>query len=170
MGGHYTRFLHEFVTCCAMRGFGKVCKTETLSSYLSVAMESFLLLVYINGYNEWRKTYGVPGDESSVTDDSTVSSDTTGSVRTGQKSGLRYTSEAKGAKKYRGWSNEGLCMYNKIVKKLQLQRRQNITGKLFEDNLLRVFMGTRDNEDEDDNGVDALNLLEEYMMENSVPV
>jgi len=61
-----------------------------------------------------------------------------------QGSSIYYTTkEAKGAtRKYRGWYNERLCTYKEIVKKWKSQCRQHISGKRFQDGLLKEMTMT----------------------------
>jgi hypothetical protein len=86
--------------------------SNNLSDYMKVTLEAFLVLTYVNGYAGWKEEMDRQQESSTegeVSDISNVSS-------------RLYTDKARGTGKYKGWSKEGIILYNRVVEDIQKQR------------------------------------------------
>ena len=75
------------------------------------------------------------GDVSTISEDSRRS-----------KEGALFTNEARGSSKYEGWNSEGYILYNRVFGVLELQRRDQRSGKRFEESLRRMFQSRNNGE------------------------
>jgi hypothetical protein len=135
-------------------------KTELVSKYLSAGLEAFLVVAYLNGYDKWllecisegpvsTNTEEGSADLSSVTHSASTGNSgtrdhtarTVSSVVTPHSTGQpRFTAAAMGAGKHKGWSDEGIILYQKVAVLLGEQRKdRNLLG--FERDLMERFRG-----------------------------
>lgn len=127
----YKRFLLLFAECFSGGGSVAARNNESfknLGEYMTVTVEAFAIVLYINNYWKWTKMHWRDGDVSTISEDSRRS-----------KEGALFTNEARGSSKYEGWSREGYILYNRVFGILELQRRHPRSGKRFEESLRKMF-------------------------------
>jgi hypothetical protein len=127
----YKWFLLLFAECFSGGGSVAARNNESfknLSEYMTVTVEAFAIVLYTNNYWKWTKLHWRDGDVSTISEDSRRS-----------KEGALFTNEARGSSKYEGWSSEGYILYNRVFGVLELQRRDQRSGKRFEESLRRMF-------------------------------
>ena len=116
----HATFLYQFAkTVMRADAFKKFSNTWLLSAYMSTCLEAYAVLTYVNNYKYWKeeasRTTPAGGSVSEVTEPS--SSD--GSLRL-------YTATTRGTGKFKGWSDDGIELYNRIEGKLRSQRNDPI--------------------------------------------
>ena len=158
-GDHYRRFCEHFLQCAIpMKDWNWESRKRKISSIVTVSLEAFAVTTYLNGYDVWNQRYKQEGVETGD-DMSAISGSTSKSAES-----FRFTRESKGAKKYAGWSNEGMILYNELV--VVLGRQRNRAGCSFEKDLLGLLMvkqKSRRNADGDSVVPGASNELEKLM-------
>jgi hypothetical protein len=116
--------------------FKKNSKLRPLTEYMGVCLEAFLVLTYHNSYqawmDEWHRSKGTRG-QPALSDLSDA---------TGDSSKKHYTADARGRGKYKGWTDEGIDLYNRICEVL-VRQRSDPDPKLaqFEKELMDLFSG-----------------------------
>jgi hypothetical protein len=96
--------------------FKKYSSTRPLSQYMSVSLEGFLVITYYNSYlawkDEWHQLRGTraPALSEDLSD------------ATGDSSKKQYTANARGKGKYKGWTDDGIDLYNQICEVIEKQR------------------------------------------------
>ena len=114
---------------------------HAFSGYLWISLECFLVIAYVNGYDKWmwECKFGPPkkknrkrkkdDDDEDAEDAGTTSSGTTSSgdsdtspTTTPTAGRTRFTEDALGAGKYKGWKKGGICLYNMVHDVLKEQR------------------------------------------------
>jgi hypothetical protein len=116
--------------------FKKNSGLRPLTEYMGVCLEAFLVLTYHNSYqawmDEWHRSKGTRGQPalSDLSDG------------TGDSSKKQYTANARGRGKYKGWTDEGIDLYNRICEVL-VRQRSDPDPKLaiFEKDLMDLFSG-----------------------------
>ena len=58
------------------------------------------------------------------------------SLSTDDSTAFRFTSSARGSRKYEGWTKEGMQLYNKVMEVLAGQRMREESGSTFDDKVL----------------------------------
>lgn len=111
-------------------------QTKTLSEFLPTSLEAFLILAYENGYDMWRKEARNKQKESGLTfNDKESGAD--GDENSEEEAVFKFTHSARGARRAEGWSNEGLCLFNKLFDAIDAQRKdEDGTGLAFERDFL----------------------------------
>ena len=134
----YEDFLFHLGPCVLPTKERKRCAEEKLSRYMTVWLEAFAFITYINSYYTWMSIYENRSMSStavtSVTEEVSDISNVAGI--TGGKAAQLFTIHASRGKKYCGWSDKGLQAYNKIVEILEKQREED--GE-FEKRLMERF-------------------------------
>ena len=106
-----------------------------LSKYMDISLESYLVVTYVNSYYSWwdecNKKDETPGEISTL-----VSTLTEGTARE-----KMYTSNGRGSGKFKGWSDNGTDLYNKMQEIIKHQREDESKAMLrnFESRLQRRF-------------------------------
>ena len=122
---------------------------HAFSDYLWISLECFLVIAYVNGYDKWmweckfgppkkknrkRKKRSEDGDDEEDEEDAgttssgdsdtspTDTSPTTTPTPTTTAGRTRFTEDALGAGKYKGWKKGGICLYNMVHDVLKEQR------------------------------------------------
>ena len=134
----YYKFLRHFLSCAVGAREWKMHGESTrVSCYVDSTMEAFALILYENGYDMWRQKFKGGGAEVDE-----AGSDEDGVSTITQESGVtfRYTGKGRGARRYGGWSDEGIKRYNTLVEVIDYQRAQEETGVQFEDGFLEYML------------------------------
>jgi hypothetical protein len=137
------------------KSFNECGHTKLLSSYMTPHLEAFLVVSYVNGYNKWKSKAmvdsssdegrgGSPeksagGNKRPREEDSPAPSlPSLSSVS--MNSTKKFTENARGRGKFKGWTEEGLSLYNKIIEFLEQQRaKDSYYGESFETTLRLEF-------------------------------
>jgi hypothetical protein len=128
-GDHYKRFCEHFLQCAVpARDWNRESRKRKISSIVTVSLEAFAVTCYANGYDVWNRRYKNEGSEMGD-DMSAISVSTKNS-----SDSFRFTNDSKGSRKYGGWSNEGMLLYNDLV--IVLGRQRSRLGCTFEKELL----------------------------------
>ena len=133
--------------------------TKLLSNYMTEHLEAFVVITYINGYNSWMnevwKKQENDGNQEVVDIRGVVGRTFAGSKRSHSDFLLTspssvsltptklFTENARGRGKYKGWSSNGIELYNRIGRILGSQRRVEALGKTWETKLLLEFKTQR---------------------------
>ena len=138
-GEAYVVFCENFLQCvCTDEDWKMHSRHSRFSDFVDTSLEAFGLLTYLNGYHVWKKRFKNEGAEES--DVSTVT--TEGSCRSSETL-FRFTSNARGSKKYSGWSAEGIGIYNTVMEVLTTQRGAEKIGRVFDDRVLGKLSSKR---------------------------
>ena len=131
-GESYVEFCEHFMPCvCTDEDWKRHSKNSRISDFIEASLEAFGIVTYINGYEVWKSRYKAVGTEG---DD--VSSLTTADDGTADARSFKYTGNARGSRKYAGWSPDGMRIYNKVVEALSEQREKEESGRKFDDRVL----------------------------------
>ena len=108
--------------------FRRCATAKKLSSYMHFSLEGYLVLTYVNGYESWKS-------ELDCSCGDTVQEPTS----------PLFTAKSKGKGKYKGWSTEGIMLYNQLVQMAKQQRedKEDLTLSAFDSNLLERFRQLR---------------------------
>ena len=124
----YKDLITNFARCVSYsRSFDRDVKHLPISKILTPFLEAFLVLVYVNNHANWMKEAEQEDDESSET----------GSTPSPKLYG-RFTHKSKG--KYKGWNDEGIRLYNKLVQKIMQQRSDTRLGANFDADVKQIFL------------------------------
>jgi hypothetical protein len=91
-------------------------------------------VTYINGYDVWKSRFKAV--ESQDEDLSGLTSKISRDDDSDDTRYFKFTGNARGSKKYAGWSPAGMQLYNKIVETLVEQREEEESSSKFDDWLL----------------------------------
>jgi hypothetical protein len=163
--GYMDLLLHFTKIVVMAQVFGECGHTQLLSSYMTPHLEAFLVVTYVNSYDSWKSKVVV---DSSTEEEGNREQRSAGNKRSrgesssslpslssvSMTSSKKYTENARGRGKFKGWSEAGLSLYNKIVSFLEQQRANNEYGEHYETNLRLEFEKQKKNSvgDIDDNG------------------
>jgi hypothetical protein len=132
-GESYVEFCEHFMPCvCTDEDWKRHSKNTRISSFIEASLEAFGIVTYVNGYEVWKSRYKEAGKEG---DD--VSSLTTNDDGSGDTRSFKYTGNARGSRKYAGWSPDGMKIHNKVVEVLSEQREKEESGSKFDDRVLQ---------------------------------
>ena len=140
----YYKFLRYFLACAVGAREWKVHgESSRISSYVDSTMEAFALILYENGYDVWKSKFlqGVALGEDGGSEEDAVSAITDDSSAT-----FRYTGKGRGARRYGGWSDEGINRYNMLVEVIDSQRADGETGVRFEEGFLEYLLKGNESE------------------------
>jgi hypothetical protein len=131
-GESYLEFCVNFMPCiCTDEDWKRHSKNSRISDFIQTSLEAFGIVTYINGYEVWKSRFkGVTGegdDISSITTPGDGSEDT---------KSFKFTSNARGSRKYAGWSPEGMALFNRVEEVLSEQRAKEESGSRFDDRVL----------------------------------
>jgi hypothetical protein len=146
----HEELLYHFTICViTQQKFKEQVAIHPHSEYLWISLECFLVIAYVNGYDKWmwecefgppkkknRKRKKRSEDDDDEEDAGTTSSGdsdtsptdtspTTTQTTTGR---TRFTEDALGAGKYKGWSKGGILLYNLVHDVLEEQRTKDVAG------------------------------------------
>jgi hypothetical protein len=124
--------------------FNEYSDTKLLSYYMTPHLEAFLVVIYVNGYDSWKSEVL---EESSSEEEGSPQEKRSGNKRSREqesppstKPTKKFTENARGSGKYKGWNNDGLSLYNKIIDILEQQRAKNSEyGETYETTLRLEF-------------------------------
>ena len=124
----YSDFLFNFARCfLSAKTFDMECKTKNLSQMMGATCEAFAVVDYANNYLSWKmEAMQREGEEMSGLSEGSAGS---------SQSAKPYTGAPGARGKYKGWSGEGLELYDKVVELLGEQRRHERHGAMFDVNL-----------------------------------
>jgi hypothetical protein len=151
----YMELLLNFTKMVVMANtFNLYSDTKLLSYYMTPHLEAFLVVTYVNGYDSWKSEAldqessseeGSPpqgrrsGNKRSREEESPTST-LTSSTPPSTKPTKKFTENARGRGKYKGWTDDGLSLYNKIIAILEQQRAKDSEyGEVYETNLRLEF-------------------------------
>lgn len=114
---------------------------DLLSSYVPECLEAYVILAYVNGYDSWKeeceRQAGILPPVDTVTTREAVmggredgASSSSVSAVSYVTAGKRFTSKGRGSGKYKGWSDEGIELYNKLVEIIEKQRKDTTDDRL----------------------------------------
>jgi hypothetical protein len=130
----YMDFCVNFMPCiCTDEEWKRNSKNKRASDFIQTSLEAFGIVSYVNGYDVWKSRYTpakVPTNDEN--DDVSALTRTDESDDT-----FKFTSNARGSKKYAGWSPKGMDLYNKIQETLVEQRGNETSGSIFDDKLMK---------------------------------
>lgn len=108
--------------------FRRYATTKNLSAYMHFSLEGYLVLTYVNGYKSWK----------SEVDNSSGGTDQ-------EATALLFTAKSREKGKYKGWSTEGIMLYNQLclIAKQQREDKDNVTLAAFDNILLERFQQLR---------------------------
>lgn len=122
----YSDFIVNFARCfLSAKTFETECKTKSLSQMMGSTCEAFAVIDYANNFISWKNEIRQDMGEE-VSDLSEEGS--TQSIKP-------YTGGVSAKGKYKGWSGEGLELYDRVVELLEEQRKHDKHGNMFEVNL-----------------------------------
>jgi hypothetical protein len=132
-GDSYLDFCENFMPCiCTDEEWKRHSKNSRASEFIMPTLEAFGIVTYLNGYEVWKNRFKTPDEDvSGMTTEGTSEDDNSGDTRY-----FKFTGNARGSKKYAGWSPTGMQLYNKIAEELVEQRRNEDSGIKFDDRLL----------------------------------
>jgi hypothetical protein len=133
----YKNLLRDFTKeVLLFNEFRRGAHVKHLSEYMDATLEGFLVLVYVNNYEVWKMEA-----EKEMENNDSSSEDGSVSLLTENSATSRYTHKARGKGKFRGWTEEGIEMYNLIVEIVTMQRKDQTNEKTrdFERDLMRMF-------------------------------
>ena len=156
----YKDLIANFAKCvCFASVFRKHCTHSPISRFMPPHLEAYMVLVYANHYDNWMGEFSQKDDATSTSDLSNLSNNSSGS-------GGKYTNKSKG--KHKGWSEDGIKLYNNMVERLKCQRADTRLGKEFDEDMLQLFIQMRGGKGKDgDQGgatIAALNGIEDWQM------
>jgi hypothetical protein len=106
-------------------------------------LEAFAVALYVNGYHSWSaealKKKGVYDDISGGSSVSALDDNDDSTTMSNDTNYFPFTSNARGAKRFKGWKESGILFYNEMVVRLREQRRQKETGEDFEERLMNAW-------------------------------
>jgi hypothetical protein len=123
-----------------------------LAKYVFPALEAFLVITYVNSYQKWvldldAKTYRNKRQRTTVGQD-VVEEANQLSELSESSSQKKYTGEARGKGKHKGWTDEGQNLYIKMWKIIKMQREVEPDGELskgFEEEVRKRFAEQNNN-------------------------
>lgn len=117
-------------------------KKKNVSEYIHRSLEAYLVLTYVNGYSCWKEE--VDRDSEDVQGQETASGSSTDMSELTNVSRL-YTDKARGKGKFKGWSANGMRLYNEMTDIIELQRKDTTKVELkeFDSKLKERFQGNR---------------------------
>ena len=165
-GESYVEFCENFLPCmCTDDDWKRHSKNSRISDFIKTSLEAFGIVTYINGYEVWKSRFkeigGERNDLSSLTANDDGSEDT---------KSFKFTGNARGSRKYAGWSPEGMKLYNKVVEVISEQRENEESGSKFDDRVLEKLSTKRKRSTvngESDAAPRARNNLEKLMGRSS---
>jgi hypothetical protein len=95
---------------------GNSCQQE-LSGYVDKTLEAYLVLTYVNSYANWM--------DECTKQEAEAAGGSVSELSNSDNSAKRFTSKGRGSGKYRGWSQEGIELYNEMVDVIEEQRKDN---------------------------------------------
>ena len=133
-GKSYASFCENFLQCvCPDDDWKRYSRNTRVSEFVDTSLEAFGVVTYINGYDVWKKRYRgivtVDGDVSSVTNEDDKSNGSEGTI-------FKFTANARGSRKYSGWSAEGVKLYNEVLEILTEQRKKETSGRIFDNKVM----------------------------------
>jgi hypothetical protein len=135
----YVDFVEYYVSAViGLRHFEKYKCTKKYRDYVTISDEAFAILTIENNWDRWMdmaenniwKTSAVP-TKWTVTRDKTASAGRSGNLTQGRDA-------LPQARRYRGWSAQGILRYNQLFDEISAIRTQP-RASLFEDRLLKHF-------------------------------
>jgi transcription elongation factor Elf1 len=90
---------------------------EELSGYVDATLEAYLVLTYVNSYANWM--------DECTKQEAAAAGGSVSELSNSDSSAKRFTSKGRGSGKYRGWSQEGIELYNEMVDVIEKQRQHN---------------------------------------------
>ena len=107
--------------------FRRCATAKKLSAYMHFSLEGYLVLTDVNSYESWKSEV----DSSSDTNQ--------------EPTAPLYTAKSRGKGKYKGWSTEGIMLYNQLclIAKEQREDKEDLTLSAFDSNLLERFRQLR---------------------------
>jgi hypothetical protein len=131
--GHIDLLRYFTKICVTAAVFKSKSETKMLSKYMSAALEAFLVMVYVNNHDSWLAEYqaSVPG--TAVPEPAVL-----------QKSPKWFTANSRGKGKYKGWTKEGMDLYNEVMRVITVQR-SNKNYSVFDTKLMKAFVGDNNN-------------------------
>lgn len=158
-------FLKELLKCVVgLKQWRSKCKAVPVSEFVDESLETFAVLVYINGYYKWKRQHSRRLGNNAV--------DTVPEASNIQR--FNFTGEARGAASYQGWSRSGKVAYNIIIRVIEEQRTVPNTGRELERHLLRDILGTSlgnmsfRKRARDVNSVEVVNKLSKLVDDNGI--
>jgi hypothetical protein len=141
-GSSYMRFCVHFLDCvCTDEEWKRNSRNTRISNYIEESLEAFGVITYVNGYDVWNQRYKEGGGEGREV--GTDEENTTTSTLTPDTIKFRFTSGARGSRKYNGWTKEGMELFNKVKGVLAKQRKEEVTGAEFDDKLMETLCTKR---------------------------
>lgn len=121
----YENFLFFFAKCVLNNDNAKKLCSQPLSSIITVYLEAFLVISYVNKFYVWKSHV----EEKSLSSTSTGTTDDLSEVSLAgsTKKEALFTQVADRGGKYRGWSPKGMNVYNKVCEILKKQRLEGDT-------------------------------------------
>jgi hypothetical protein len=117
----YKHLLFNFLKEVSLNSdYRKDSASKVLSDYVDTTLEAYLVLTYINSYDNW-KTEGEASYESPT---------------------RRFTERGRGSGKFKGWNEDGIDLYNMLVDVITKQREDKSKPELvqFEIDLMKLFV------------------------------
>lgn len=165
-GDSYMKFCEQFLDCvCTDDVWKQNSRNTRLSDYVQVGLEAFGVITYVNGYDVWKTRYKEGGNAVSAGQDcgdTAVSSLSSGTIT------FKFTSGARGSRKYAGWSTEGMKLYNTAMSTLSQQRVQEETGTKFDDKLIEAWCTKRKRKEQINDAPRANNNLSQLMQKQKI--
>jgi hypothetical protein len=153
----HEKFLFLFTKTIVMKDVYKpVCDKLGISQYLTGSLEAYAVLTYWNNYEAWIDKYHQnAGNEPSTT--------------TAKR---RFTEKNDGYGTCKGWPKEARELYNRILKRIRIQRADPAIRNGFEERVLEAMIGVEavnklkardDDRDKDFEDMDDMNGPDEGM-------
>ena len=116
-GKGYREFCTNFLQCMVFDEEWRHKSTrKPISKWIGASLEAFVVLAYVNGYQNWLQTFGknlINGEEEDDISSALTRSITSRDVSTGGiVTSFCFTSDTRGSARYAGWSTDGVCFYN----------------------------------------------------------
>ena len=109
-----------------------------ISDFIQASLEAFGFVTYIHGYEVWKSRFKEAGTEGDDVLSLTTNDDGSEDMRS-----FKFTGNARGSRKYTGWSPDGTKLYNKVVEVLSEQREKEESGSKFDDRVLEKLSTKR---------------------------